>query len=410
MLLLLGLGLATSACMVRISDPYKDYSADGDVTGAPATCSGAPAEGTATPTGPKAPHVIGRVSTIKDDPAGTTRLVWSGTTISARWNGAGPIFAKLAVTGEHVRSDTQNDPISAPASAFYSASIDGQPATVVTVDATRSGEQLIPLGTPAASGDHEVTLVRESDARAGAHLFYGLFTDEAGKAPPAYISSTARPRRIQLIGDSPACGAGVLGPEAACAFSYDTERASDTFGALAARTLDAELTTIATPTVGVFVNADGTDTNTISAIYACADPSVAPCISAGDLTKDPAPPQVIVLMLGTSDIVRANASASDFQAAYDAFVKSVRATYPKAHVFCTLSPLLTDVNTKSLRTSVKDAIHAVVLGLGDPKIYALDFPDQGTENGLACEENPSTKTHQIMAGILTNAIREKTCW
>jgi hypothetical protein len=35
-------------------------------------------------------------------------------------------------------------------------------------------------------------------------------------------------------------------------------------------------------------------------LYQCADPSVTPCIAAGDLSKDPAPPQAIVVLLGTN--------------------------------------------------------------------------------------------------------------
>jgi hypothetical protein len=72
--------------------------------------------------------------------------------------------------------------------------------------------------------------------------------------------------------------------------------------------------------------------------------------------------------------------------------------------------MLTDLNTGGLRTSARNALHGAVADLADAKVYALDFPDQGTENGLGCEENPSTKTHEIMADILATALREKTCW
>ncbi len=397
------IGLGSWACLVRLNDPYKHYSADGDVTGDPAACAGAPAEGLATQTGPKAPRIIGRTSKLADDPA--PRIVWSGTQVTARFAGASDVFLTLATL-----VPVTNDALTGP-TTFYTVVVDGGLPTTISIDGSKgTAPQVLAVATGLTTDAHEIVITRESEVDAGAHYFYGLFSDAAGKTPLTYLPATVRPRRIQLIGDSPAVGSGVLGANALCTFSYDTERASVGFGALAAASLDAELTTIATRTVGVFVNADGSNANTISTLYGCADPSVAPCISAGDLTKDPSAPQVIVLMLGSSDLVRANAAASDFQSAYEPFVKSVRAANPKAHVFCTLSPLLTDLNTKSQRTNAKNAIHAVVADVADPKIYALDFPDQGTENGLGCEENPSPKTHQIMAGILATAIREKTCW
>jgi lysophospholipase L1-like esterase len=404
-------GVGLSACVVRLNDPYKEYPANGDVTGEPAACTGPAAEGGASQTGPKSARIIGRTATTKDDPAGTTRIVWSGTAVSARFSGAQNVFVKLAVTGDHVRTDTNNDAQFAPASIYYSVTVDGAAATLVTVDGTKGGEQVLPLATGLDSGPHEITLVRESDVAAGAHLYYGLFSDAAGKAKLNYLPATLRPRRIQIIGDSIACGSGVLGANATCGFDYETERVSSAFGSLAASTLDAEVSTIATRTVRVFVdpNAGGTDP-LISDLYSCADPSVAPCIGAGDLSKDPTPPSVIVLTLGANDLARANVDLGGFQDTYLAFVTKLRSTYPKAHIFCTVSPLITDLNTSSLRTKAKLSLRNIVAALADQKIYALDFPDQGTENGLGCEDNPSPKTHQIMASILATAIREKTCW
>lgn len=414
------LGLGLSACMVRIDDPYKKYPADGDVTGGPSGCTVAQ-EGTATQTGPKGFHVIGRTSTVKGDPVGTTRIVWSGTTVSARVTGATQLFAKVAVTPEHVVSDTQNDAIIDPPSIFYSVSIDGQPASVVTVDGTNGGEQVIPIASDLGGGDHEITFVRESDGMAGAHLFYGLFTDAAGKTAPTYLPATVRPRQITVFGDSIAVGAGVLGANAACTHSYATERASGTFGVLAGAQLDADVSTIGIRPVGVVTSSDANVPWLMSNLFACSDPRItvdvstlngAPltCPTPVDIPKDATAPQVIVLALGTSDLVRANAAVSDFQAAYESFLRTLRGAYPKAHIFCTLSPVLTDLNTQNQRTNAKNAIHTAVSDLADAKIYALDFPDEGTENGLGCEENPSPKTHQVMADILATAIREKTCW
>jgi hypothetical protein len=404
--------------MVRVDDPYKKYSADGDVTGG-LSCTTS-TEGPAAQTGPKSFRIIGRTSTVKDDPAGATRIVWSGTTVSARVSGASQLFAKIGVTPEHVSGGMQTDALIDPPSIYYSVSIDGGPASLVTVDGTKSDAQVIQIAS-GLSGDHEITLVRESDGIAGAHFFYGLFTDSAGNTAPTYLPATVRARRIQIYGDSIAVGSGILGANASCTHSYDTERATGTFGVLAAAELDAEVSTVAIRPVGVVASSDPNTPWIMPNLYSCSDPRVTvdvstlngaalTCATPVDLTKDTSPPQVVVLALGTSDLVRAGAPVGDFQTAYETFLHTLRKTYPNAHIFCTLSPVLTDLNTQSQRTNAKNAIHTAVSDLADPKIYSLDFPDQGTENGLGCEENPSTKTHQIMADILATAIREKTCW
>jgi hypothetical protein len=413
------LGFALTACMVRIDDPYKKYSADGDVTGGQGSCT-TPSQPAATQTGPKGFRVIGRTSTVKDDPAGTTRIVWSGTTVAARVTGASQVFAKIAVTPEHVSNDMQNDALIDPPSIYYSVSVDGGPPTLVTVDGTKSGEQIIPIAPDLGGGDHEITFVRESDGTAGAHFFYGLFTDAAGKIAPNYLPATVRARKIVIYGDSIAVGSGVLGANAACTHSYDTERATSTFGTLAGAELDAEVSTIAIRPVGVVASSDPNTPWIMPNLYNCSDPRVTKevsmlngaaltCDTPVDLTKESTTP-VVVIALGTSDLVRAGAPVGDFQTAYEAFLHTMRKTYPTADIFCTLSPVLTDLNTQSQRTNAKNAIHTAVSDLADAKIYSLDFPDQGTENGLGCEENPSVKTHQIMADILATAIREKNCW
>ena len=48
--------------MVRVDDPYKKFSADGDVSGGPSGCT-VPLEGAAAQTGPKGFRIIGRTST-----------------------------------------------------------------------------------------------------------------------------------------------------------------------------------------------------------------------------------------------------------------------------------------------------------------------------------------------------------
>jgi hypothetical protein len=495
-LVFLACGALGVACMVRLSDPYKDYSKDGNVTPGPADCS--VEQGHAGQTGPAAVRIVGR--SAPDATTGSTRIFYSGTRITARFQGASSVYMTLTVDPNHVNNhdadqamaqmeglefDETQYGLSHPAQTFYSVLIDGQAVAgnPIARDGTIAhSNDVMPLASGLdPNSPHEIVIVRESEAQAGAHLFYGLFSDANATSPLKFLPSTVRPRRIQVVGDSISCGFGVLGQNAGCLFDYTTERASLTYWSLVADELDAEVTPIMQSGIGVFKNSDGTcassspdhacalqgpppeivassntdggseggvvstgsnvtDTSTgrpMFYVYQCVDPTADPCdctpysqkdgvitdnhacagpldsTQAVDAKSDPNPPQVIVVNLGTNDVLLGLASQDDFYKAYKAFVSQLRGFYGSAHIFCAVSPMLSDLSTGGLRTLGKNALSQAVNELraaGDQKVYYLEFPDQGTENGLGCQFHPNATTHKLMAGILKNAISEKTCW
>jgi hypothetical protein len=494
------------ACMVRLSDPYKDYSKDGNVSpGQDCNIE----QGHAAQTGPAAVRIVGR--SAPDATTGATRIFYSGTRITARFVGASSVYMKLGVDPEHQNNhdidkaaaatnnlafDETQYALSHPAQTFYQVLVDGTavPGSPLPRDGIsnpdgmtlKAGDVMQLASGLDANATHEIVIVRESEAQAGAHLFYGLFSDANATAALKYQPSTVKPRRIQVIGDSISCGFGVLGTNAGCTFDYTTERASLAYWALAADALDAEVTPVMQSGIGVFKNSDSTcarvatngdpmsadtpcslkpppplvvassaeggteggvvstgngpaDTSTgrpMFYVYQCIDPTADPCdctpyslkdgvvsnnnacdealasTQAVDPTADPNPPQVVVVNLGTNDVLLGLASQSDFETAYEAFINQLRGYYPNAQIFCALSPMLSDLSTGGLRTLAKNAISTAVNNIRntDPKVYYLEFPDQGTENGLGCQFHPNATTHKIMAGILETAIREKTCW
>ena len=98
-----------------------------------------------------------------------------------------------------------------------------------------------PIAQGLAAGTHVVELYRRTEASQGEAQFLG-FDFGSGKllSPPA-----AKARRIELVGDSISCGYGDEGANQSCPFTADTENHYLSYGALAARAVDAELITVA---------------------------------------------------------------------------------------------------------------------------------------------------------------------
>ena len=98
---------------------------------------------------------------------------------------------------------------------------------------------MLASGLPA--GEHLVELYRRTEANQGESQFLGFdFGEGALLAPPPRAE-----RRIELVGDSITAGYGNEGADMSCPFSPDTENHYLTYGALAARQLGAEASTVA---------------------------------------------------------------------------------------------------------------------------------------------------------------------
>ncbi|HQY62716.1 MAG: hypothetical protein IPQ09_07445 [Myxococcales bacterium] len=423
---LLLLAFVTSACVWNISD-REEPGPDGDVTGERADCSAGPKEPLSSPQGAAGPRLVGRFSP-------TGQFAWSGSEITARFKGSG-----LAVTLELLPPpDAEYDP--AKDDRVFTSWVDGK-ASLVASKAGKNRYQLASGLDPNAV--HEVVLHREFEAAGGLSVFHGFEPAPGGELLPPRV----RTRRIEIIGDSISCGYGVLGADGACPFTYGTQRHSLSYGALAARTLDADLTSVCVSGKGLTRNENGDDggqptrdpayppgtianaipqlygrldaTNpanpTYSAVYV-AHPDVPGIPDPGGIFVAPRPdtaPQVVVVNLGTNDF--------NFDVADDVFVasgidllKRVRSIYPEAHLFFALSPMLSDSLGADIRTRAAAALRTIVdsaVKRGDKRAYYMQFIEQRqARDGLGCSGHPSPRTHELAASQLVQAIQSKLCW
>ena len=179
------------------------------------------------------------------DPA-APRFAWSGSTITTRFSGA-------TIAVELEESEPGN---------HYQIVVDGAATTRL---ATSSGRRTYPLARDLGAGRHEVSLHRLTEPFLGETRLHAVALD--GGARPVRTESS-RARRLELIGDSISAGYGNEGADASCPFSAGTENHYLSWGAVAARALDAELTTIAWSGKGVFSNRGSTtDLETMPALW-----------------------------------------------------------------------------------------------------------------------------------------------
>src|SRR5262249_47847706 len=132
-----------------------------------------------------------------------------------------------------------------------------QPAFTAT---TGSASYAVAAGL--SSGVHTVALYRQTEGVYGETQFLGLAVGGGTLLDPPPASF----RLIEAVGASVTCGYGDLGTDP-CSFSIETESHWDTYAAVAARALGAELQVVAISGRGVLRNSDGTTDGTMPKLF-----------------------------------------------------------------------------------------------------------------------------------------------
>jgi hypothetical protein len=326
----------------------------------------------------------------RHDPEALT-FAWSGSRISARFSGTSAGVVLRDAEGKNQ----------------FGVVIDGklQPRKL----AAKSGEHAYLIGVGLSPGEHEIALHRLTEANQGETTFLGF---QFGKEGKLVSPGRAPAHRVEVIGDSISTGYGNEGPDKTCHFSPETENHYLTYGAIAARGVGAELVTIAWSGKGVFTNrGSAVDTIPMPVLWKRTLPD------RGDSPWNFADyqPDAVVVNLGSNDFAPEVPDYSPFDKSYLAFIRDVRAHYPKATIFCALGPALSDnwpegrMALTNARRGVKGAVDALSAA-GDRRIFFVEFPVQTGANGYGCDWHPSLRTHELMAAELEAELREKMKW
>ncbi|MFD1255406.1 SGNH/GDSL hydrolase family protein [Mucilaginibacter terrae] len=327
-------------------------------------------------------HYMGRVN-AQDDKA---VLSWSGTSVKINFNGTG---AKAVMQDE--RGDN-----------YYHVIVDGKLVQKIHLGIDK---QEYTLATNLPAGKHSLELFKLTEWAHGKTWFYGF--NLTGNAQILTAPATQK-RKIEFFGNSITCGYAVLDTTGQDRGSAPYEDNYKSYAAITARYFNAEYHCTARSGIGLMVSwfplimpemYDRLDAN---------DPE-----SHWDFNKYT--PEVVVLNLFQNDawlvthpeheqfkarFGSTKPAAADIVKAYEAFVKTIRSKYPKAHIICALGSM--DASRANLPWT--GYIKQAVSNLNDKNVYSLIFPVKSTPG------HPSAKEQQDMADQLIGFINKTVKW
>ncbi|HEY4104363.1 MAG TPA: SGNH/GDSL hydrolase family protein [Polyangiaceae bacterium] len=258
-------------------------------------------------------------------------------------------------------------------------------------------------------GEHRLTLTRLTEAMLGETTFVRA---NAGKTGELLEPDPKPARRLEVIGDSISAAYGVEGESRACHFSPETENESLSYAAILGRHFGAEVSVVAWSGKGVFSNRGSTtDTIPMPVLWERTLPN------REDSHWDFASwqPDGVVIDLGTNDFAQENHDKSPFAEAYRKFLFRVREVYPKAALFCAISPLLSDQwppgeNVRSTaRAGIEKAIDALK-ARSDSRVFLVEHALETDAEGWGCDWHPSRAAQKRMADELTGPIAKNLGW
>lgn len=328
--------------------------------------------GTTAGTGTPGLRLVGR--TAPGTAAGTIRFSWPGVHIIGRF------------TGTQISMDL-NDGTN---QNRFTVSIDnGAPKTLTST----GGQTSLSLATGLANGIHDIIIWRNTEASIGVTQFAGL--SNFGNGGALLAPSAAPERRIEVIGDSLSVGAGNEG-HATCAGGIDAFTNNYlAYGSVAARSVGADVVTIAWSGIGVYRNYDGSTSNTMPTRYPHA---IANDDTAWDFSKYQ--PHVVVMNLGTNDF-GAGDPGNAYATAYVSFIKSVRSKYAVAYF------ILIDMYGGNRLTRINNVV-AQLKASGESKVEMLSLGS--VQNNLGCNQHPNVAAHAAMGNVLATRLKTVMNW
>ncbi len=271
--------------------------------------------------------------------------------------------------------------------------VDGQPTEVLT-PLPGAADYTILLG---ADGVHDVSLVKRTEAFVGTTRLRGFDVPNGG-----LFQARRREKTLEFVGDSITCGYGDEGKSEKEHFTPETENGSASFAPLTARMLDADVRVLAWSGRKMWPD------NTMPEIV----DRVLPTQAAPLADADEPLPDAVVVNLATNDFARDNPSEKDWTGAYEAFIRRTWRRAPAAPVYVTLGSMMTDsypVGKRALSTA-RGYLTRMVARMHDPRLHYVEFPPQGTEDGVGADWHPNLVVQRKMATRLAEAMRRDLGW
>jgi hypothetical protein len=327
-------------------------------------------------------HYMGRV----DVQADKSMLSWPGTSLKINFNGTGVKATLKDEIGEN----------------FYNVIVDGKVIQKLHLD-TAKHEYNLAANLPV--GKHSLELVKVTEWDKGKTWFYGFNLDAQTQLLAA---PKTKKRKIEFFGNSITCGYGVLDTTGKDRGTGEFEDNYQSYAAITARHFDAEYYCIAKSGIGMMVS-----------WFPLIMPEMYNRLDATDAQsrwdfKKYTPDVVVVNLFQNDSWIVTQPQNGQFKArfgntaptpqeiikAYEAFVKTLRSTYPKAQIICALGNM--DATRKG--SVWPGYIEQAVKNLNDKQIYTHMFPFKNTPG------HPRVKEQQAMATDLIDFIEKNVKW
>lgn len=238
-------------------------------------------------------------------------------------------------------------------------------------------------------GMHKVTLVKNTEAGIGYLGLAGIRCAKLLDLPPAPQA------KIEFIGNSITCGMGSDQTEIVCdkGVWYDQHNAYKSYGAITARTLNAQYHLSAVSGIGL--------------MHSCCDmkiimPQVFDKINMREDTINwdfnRYHPDIVTVCLGQNDGIQ---DSVQFCNNYLRFLQTLRTYYPKAKIVCLSSPMADE----KLIVVMKRYIMAIVRRINktDDNVFSFFFSKRFSSG---CGQHPSLAEHEQIAVELTGFLKK----
>jgi hypothetical protein len=206
-------------------------------------------------------------------------------------------------------------------------------------------------------------------------------------------------RKLEFIGNSYTCGYGIEGKSREEHFSYETENNYLTYGAIAARALDAEYLTVCRSGIGIWQGYGGGKDFTMPGLY---DEVVLGSEKIWDYTRYQ--PHLVVIDLGANDL-SVELDSVQFISTYVEFLERIRRNYSTAKIVCAAGPSAPGTDWEKWQRYTDAVVEQ--FAKQDRQVFYFEF---STFEPNGSDWHPNVAEHARMAEELIPFISELMKW